>query len=200
MAKADRLKKSAATKETELHNDTQLWQDLQHGDPQALEKLFHHHYSILYDYGVKLTRQKELVKDGIQELFAYIWEKHERLADAKSIRAYLLVSLRRQLLLALAKQHQRTSVQEEFGVDQFEDIFTAEDLIIFAEKEKNEREAFKKAFNQIPARLREALYLRTYDSLTYKEIAEIMNVTLQVARNYVSEALQHFRKLMRPNS
>ncbi len=175
----------------------ELWRRLIKGDAEALEQLFRAHYPLLFDYGLKLTRQEELVKDGIQEVFAYIWDRRRMLANAESVRAYLLVSLRRQLLRALARQQKQHSLQQELSINQVEEAFSAEDLIIFAETEDAEKAAFKKAFSEIPARLREALYLKTYDGLSYKEIADVMHVKPQVARNYVSEAFQRLRDSLR---
>lgn len=177
--------------------DGSLWRRLKAGDASALEQLFRIHYQILFDYGLKLTRQEELVKDSIQEVFAYIWERRQNLADADSVRAYLLVSLRRQLLHALAGQQKQHSAYEALSSDPIEEGFSAEDLLIFNESALAKKLAFKKAFSKIPARLREALYLKTYDGLTYKEIAAVMKVRPQVARNYVSEAFQRMRDAVR---
>jgi len=83
--------------------DRLLWGRMREGEEQALAALFRRHYALLYDYGVKLSRQEELVKDSIQEVFAYIWEKRENLAAVDSVRAYLLVALRRHLLKSLER-------------------------------------------------------------------------------------------------
>lgn len=191
MDKSDRKKNSEPVLESAAASE--LWRRLIKGDASALEQLFRAHYPLLFDYGLKLTRQEEMVKDGIQEIFAYIWDRRRMLANAESVRAYLLVSLRRHLLQALARQQKQHSLHEELSINQVEEAFSVEDLIIFAETEDAEKAAFKKAVSEIPARLREALYLKTYDGLSYKEIADIMHVKPQVARNYVSEAFHRLR-------
>ncbi|MCI0695147.1 RNA polymerase sigma factor [candidate division KSB1 bacterium] len=176
-----------------IQEDRLLWKRMREGDREALAALFRRHYARLYDYGLKLSHQEELVKDGIQEVFAYIWEKRERIAKADSVRAYLLISLRRHLLKALAQQQQRQTSQQQFELEQAQDAFSPEELLIVQEQEESERQALTKALQEIPPRLREALYLKTYDGLAYREIAAIMNVSPQVARNYVSEAFHRLR-------
>lgn len=168
------------------------------GDDQALAALFHRHYPLLYDYGLKLIRQAELVKDGIQEVFAYLWEKRATLSPADSTRAYLLVTLRRHLLKALARQQQRQESDQRHLLAEPAESFSPEDFVIMQESDEQERRALQQALQAIPPRLREALYLKTYDGLPYREIAAIMNVTPQVARNYVSEAFQRLRALLFP--
>lgn len=179
-------------------DDQALWQRMLTGDDQALAALFHRHYPLLYDYGLKLTRQAELVKDGIQEVFAYLWEKRATLSPADSARAYLLVALRRHLLKALAKQLQRLESDQQHVLAESAESFSPEDFVIMQESDELERRALQQALQDIPPRLREALYLKTYDGLPYREIAAIMNVTPQVARNYVSEAFHRLRALLFP--
>jgi len=179
-----------------LEKEQQVWLRLRKGDAKALEMLFRNYYTLLYDYGVKLATEEELVKDAIQEVFSYIWEKRRNLSAVDSVKAYLLVSLRRLLLNTLGKQRRQKAAHQEFAMDQIADAFSLEDLIIFAEQEASEQKRLRSAFQEIPARMREALYLKTYDGLTYKEITEIMNVRPQVVGNYLSEALQRLKSML----
>ncbi|NIR52204.1 RNA polymerase sigma factor [candidate division KSB1 bacterium] len=179
-----------------LGEEHRLWKEILKGDEQAFETLYRIQYPFLFNYGLKLSQQEELVKDSIQEVFAYIWEKRRKLTVTESIRAYLLVSLRRLLLNALAKERKQRKANEEFTIEQLENVFPIEDMIIFQELENSKRLELKKAFEEIPARMREALFLKTYNGLAYKEIAAIMNVEGQVARNYVSDAFRRLRHIL----
>jgi len=107
--------KSGQTKSPE---DQLLWEQMLCGDDQALAALFKRHYAMLYDYGMKLSHHAELVKDCIQEVFAYIWEKRETISKVDSVPAYLLVAMRRQLLKSLKRQHLRQDIHQEFSHNQ----------------------------------------------------------------------------------
>jgi len=63
-----------------------------------------------------------------------------------------------------------------------------------------EEAALQQALNKIPSRMREALYLKTYQGLSYKEIAVVMKMSSQVARNYVSEAFHRLRVIVGASS
>lgn len=169
---------------------------MRRGDEQALAELFRRHYAGLFDYGVKLSQHAELVKDGIQEIFAYIWEKRQNLAAADSIRAYLFVSLRRHLLKLSQQMHRREASSREFQGEQAAAYFSPEDLLIAKEKEQTQQRVLTQALQEIPPRQREALYFKTFEGLSYREIAAIMNVSPQVARNYVCEAFHKLRDLV----
>ncbi|MFQ5651944.1 MAG: RNA polymerase sigma factor [bacterium] len=178
------------------HHERQLWQNLRKGKVEALEGLFRLFYALLYDYGLKLSGQEELVKDCVQETFVTIWEKRKRLAQPASVKAYLLVSLRRQVLKAIERQTKSRNAYQEYGQEQPVEVLSAEDLLILAEMSDSEKRRLRDAFATIPARMREALYLKTYDGLSYREIAEVMDISSQVARNYVSEAFKRLKELL----
>jgi len=181
-------------------DDRDLWRQMRAGEEQALAALFRRHYAALYDYGLKLARQEEPVKDGIQEVFAYLWEKRQTIAPAESVRAYLLASLRRHLLKTLEQRNRQRTAHEEFDRRQEREHFSCEDFLILQETEKAERQTLARALQSIPPRLREALYLKTSEGLPYRDIAAIMKVSPQVARNYVSEAFQRLRRILVPTA
>lgn len=49
--------------------DRILWRDFKNGSEEALEHIFKTYYPLLYDYGIRLIGDIEMVKDGIQDLF-----------------------------------------------------------------------------------------------------------------------------------
>lgn len=181
---------------TPIQEDRDFWERMREGDEQALAALFRRYYAMLYDYGLKLACENELVKDAIQEVFAYIWEKRENLAAVDSVRAYLLVALRRQVLKTLERQQQRQASYQQFDREQPQTSFSPEDFWVMAETAETGRHALQKALQEIPLRVREALYLKTFEGLSYREIACIMNISPQVARNYVSEAFHRLRQIL----
>lgn len=177
-------------------NDTVLWNQLKRGEARALEVLFRSHYQALFDYGLRLGLECERVKDGIQEIFASIWQKRTSLSEVESPKSYLLVCLRRQLMQQIQKERRHAQTEKEYVADVGRTAFSAEDLVIFAELDLSRQTLFKSSFEKLPARLREALYLKTYEGLSYLEIANIMEVTPQVARNYIHRALKLLRDVM----
>ncbi len=177
-------------------SDRHLWGRMQAGDPAALESLFKRHYPFLYDYGVKFSQRPEMVKDAIQDIFAYIWERRGQLAEVLSVRAYLMISLRRMLLKRLKRPLPEEPTIALTRLEQPTGGFSPEDLVIYRETTDKERRIIQEGFRKIPQKPREALYLRTYQGLSYAEIAYIMDISPQVARNYVSQAFRRLRKLI----
>lgn len=177
-------------------DDHILWLRMLEGDEEALAELFCRYYEMLYDYGLKLSHLPELTRDSIQDVFVYIWEKRNNIAKVDSVKAYLLVCLRRHVLHLIEKYKKNKKALESVKSEHINGVVSLEDLVIVKTIEAENREQIIQALNQIPPRVREALYLKTYDGLSYKEIAQIMNISPQVARNYVYEAFQKLRTLL----
>lgn len=166
------------------------------GDQRGLAELFRTYYSVLYDYGCKLVAREEMTEDAIQETFATLWEKRHHLTTAQSVRAYLFATLKRSLLRQVQRQRLLNQKTLAAGDDYPDHAFSPEDMMLAAEQQAEQREAVISALRQIPTRQREALYLKTFSALKYREIATIMNISQQVARNYVSEAYRKLRELL----
>jgi len=177
-------------------NDNQIWLRLKKGDENALEFIFEKYFPTLFDYGMKITPQAELVRDSIQELFIYIWTHRKNLSEVHSLRAYLLTSLRRSMLKKRQNSEKMHSIDKTNEAHLFSNLFSPEYFMILHETEEENKKFIRNALRQIPDRIREALYLKTYQGLTYQEIGEVMGITYQVARNYIWEGLKKLRTII----
>lgn len=160
-----------------------------------IEKIFNLYYRDLYGYGLKLCGKPELVKDAIQELFVAIWEKRENLNQVRSVKAYLLVSLRRSLLKVL-KKRRHVSFVTDMDESQPDIYFNIEEIIISREIDDELKEKLHHAINSLSDREKEAIYLKYYNGMSYEEIEYILSVNYQTARNYIYRALKKLKKLL----
>lgn len=155
---------------------------------------FKAHFDTLYNYGIKVTSNSELVKDCIQELFYRMWKNSIDLGAVTYPKSYLLKGLRRQILNVLAlKYHQmdKVEVEDHISID-----FSPEDYYIQNQYEEGLRAKVINALNQLSPKQREAIYLRYFEDLEYSEIAEIMNINLQSAKNTVQRGLSSLKDLL----
>lgn len=175
--------------------DKRVWEKLRENNIKALKTLFVRHHTHLYDYGIKLTRDRFLVEDCIHNLFFKIWDRRQHLNEVHSVKSYLWISFRRDLIKSLNsnKMEMLTDTIKSFSPDI---RFNSEELIIQKEREMECGAALEKALNQLPDRQKEAIYLKFFNGMGYDEIQQIMSINYQTARNYVSGGVdtlkQHF--------
>src|SRR5699024_3156865 len=105
------------TQNTSTLNPTdlsELWTELRSSDRKALSKLFSFSYPWLFKYDYRITPKRSLVEDAIQELFLNLWNKRYTIDEARSVKSYLLVSLRRMIFRKIKKRKNRAQRNLEY--------------------------------------------------------------------------------------
>lgn len=175
-------------------NDSQLWQIFRSGSRGALAYLYQNYFFKLYNYGINICQDENLVKDTIQELFIYLWKNKENLSDTNSIKHYLYKSLRRKIYAQLKKkQHSllRKDIPENYH---FEFVLSPEHTLVNEQISAKQTEQLLKALNQLPQRQKEILFLRYFEKLSPAEISSVMSLTLNSTYVIISRAISFLRK------
>lgn len=173
-----------------------LWDAFCEGDRKALNKLFRQYYTPLYDYGINIIDNDDVVKDAIQDLFLKLWKNKESLSQPRSIEAYLLVSLRRILLRNKDRQTNRYERNRSYldDTDDFSD--SRQSLMIRDELTAEKRDMVVNAYNCLSGRKREALILRYHHGLSNQEIADVIQISRQSVKNTICRALKKVRSTL----
>ncbi len=172
-----------------------VWDCFRGGDRKAFAEIYERFVKPLYNYAHKLTHDPQTAQDAVQELFVEIWEARERLGATNSIRFYLYRSLRRKI-----HRSYQTDWRTELNALQEHEVPDAllwpsiEDMTITEESLEANVKWLKLQLEQLSAREYEALQLRFYDGLEYEQIAEILQINDQSARNLVTRAIQRLRR------
>ena len=166
-----------------------LWTSFLDGDERASDQLFLQFYDSLYRYGLRLTGEEELTKDAIQSVFQQLWQRRAALRPVAEVGPYLLTALRRQL----ARDQQAERRQGELAAayePEFAVTYTNEDFDL----PETRHQQLLEALAQLSPRQREAVYLKFFDDLSYEQIAEVMTLNVQSARNLVHQGLKAMRQ------
>ncbi len=165
------------------------------GDLQAMSAVYKLFFNRLYRYGSVISPNRSLVEDAIQDIFIWLMEHPGRTREIRNLEIYLFQSLKRNLREKIEKNGRAIRILNRY-VQQNESSSYAQPVetrIIEEEELANNRHWLDCQLESLPSHLKEALYLRFYEGLSYDEIAEIGSTTNQVARNYVSRALKKIR-------
>lgn len=173
--------------------DTEWWEASREGDEQAFRLLFRAYYPHLFAYGCKITQDKQLLEDSIQELFTELWS-NRRKTEIRSLKAYFFKALQYKLYKKM--QQRKLYYPEDTQVLDLPFTMNRETLLVQAEEDKARADKIAALLAQLSNRQREIIYLRFYKNLDYDEISEIMHINYQVARNLLSQALKALRKLL----
>ena len=170
-------------------NEYRLWKEFRSGDEAAYALIYRTYFFILYNYGKKISRDNELIKDAIQDLFIKIWNNREKLNDTTSIKYYLLTSLKRKLLDALDSPDVRLKTENNVFDFEINDTSEFEEEAFHAQKDRVLR-----AMNKLSDHQQRLLQMKYYNNQSNQEIAEELGITVQSVYNAVFKTLRSIRK------
>lgn len=169
-------------------DDQALWRSLAKGNNLGFSSLYNRYANSLFNYGMHLCYNRELVKDCIQELFTWLWRKRSELREVDSVKYYLFKSFRNILVKAINKDRKFTEEPDE---NQFlEQSASKEDELIAKDSENSQKARITSALGKITKRQREIVVLRFFNEMSYAEISAMMGISTASAHNLLSKALQ----------
>jgi len=179
--------------------DEQLWRAFLKGDQKAYAEIYRIYFSILYEYGVRLCKNADLVKDCIQDLFVKLWINRENLHATNTVSLYLYAALRGTILNKLDQKDRRVKREVcAFKINSFDVNYTTiEDSLISLDQQAERNRQVLKALNSLTSRQKECVFLRFYAGLEYTEIADIMEISVKASYKIVGRALEVMRKHFR---
>lgn len=184
--------------EKELNKDYYLWKSFIDGNDDSFYKLYDQYADVLYHYGLHLSRDKDLIKDCIHDLFLDLYKYRNRLSNTDNIRFYLIRSLRRkihQVKIKTIPLIYDSNIQA--SNDNYEPGY--EDTVIANETEEENNRLLTNAMKTLTDHQREGLNLKFEHNLTYPEIAEILGMSIESARTSIYRALKTLRNSISDN-
>ncbi len=168
------------------------WQAFLLGDEQAFAELHKMLFAVLYNYALKIQFGDEsLSDDSVQELFIKLWTKRAKLPEVKSVKAYMMTSLRRQILNNIRN---RQLQQLKVKVSRQPDIEFSHDEIVMKKEEDNSlHDKVLVLLNTLPRRQKEVIYLHYFAGMDHNQIAAVMGINYQSVSNFKQKALEKMR-------
>jgi RNA polymerase sigma factor (sigma-70 family) len=167
--------------------DEIIWSTFKKGDKHAFGILYHRYFKILYQYGLRIAEDQDLVKDCIHDLFVDIWKSKENLSEPNSVKGYLLSAIQRKIIRQLNRFRSR---QQEIAMMALPTVVSChEEKIIEDQTGLEQKHSMTKAMKALTKRQKEAITLKFYSNLSYKEIAGIMCISVDSTYNLISKAV-----------
>jgi RNA polymerase sigma factor (sigma-70 family) len=177
-----------------LGEDLLLWNEYRSGNADAFGALIRVHYPDLFHYGTRFTRDAELVKDCMQDLFLELWINRETISETSFVKYYLLKALRRKLTRRIGRSRYTGSWEELHFESIFNESSSAETSLIREEGLAELVRKMRHALAGLSKRQQEAVYLRYYFDADIDEMAEIMSINRQSVYNHLHDALKKLKK------
>jgi RNA polymerase sigma factor (sigma-70 family) len=169
----------------------QLFDAFKKGDLNAFTGLYELHVNLLFNYGNRLTTDRELLKDCIQEVFVKIYNKQSELDGVLNLKSYLIISLKNKLCDESRKRvHLSDVAVEDLDAASSDNI---ESCYIAKEKEKTDSVFVSGLMKKLSPRQRKAIELYYFEERKYEDICNIMEMNYQSVRNLIHRGMLKLR-------
>jgi len=146
----------------------------------------------LFNYTLKMVNDRLTCEDIIQNVFLKLFENLKRIRNAESIQYWLFSTVRNEIYTYYRKKKVRI---DQFGSSDADDIdIESPDKIENDFDNKEMSEIILNELNKIAIDQREVFILKEYGGLTYKEIAEVMNIDEELVKSRLFKTRQKLIK------
>ncbi|MBO9571027.1 MAG: RNA polymerase sigma-70 factor [Chitinophagaceae bacterium] len=156
-------------------------------DMQAYRQLFFVFYSPLVKFATGFVNSHEQAEEIVSDVFTKIWEKRASLNTIANLRVYLYISTKNTSLNYIAKHRRVQNIGlDDIDIDLPSATLNPEQLMITAEVVNRVDAAIK----SLPPRCKLIFKLIREDGLPYKEVAEVLNISVNTIDNQLAIAIK----------
>jgi len=180
-------------------NDQELVQAYIQGDQAAIESLINRHRSKVYTYILLTIKNQQLAEDLFQETFIKVIQslRGGKYRDNGRFLSWVIRIAHNLIIDHFRKEKQMNSVSnDDTEVDLFNSKKLSDDNIEELIINSQIKTEIRILINQLPDDQREVVLLRHYGGLSFKEIADQTDVSINTALGRMRYALINLRKLI----
>ena len=163
------------------------------GNDQAFAQLYDLYIHILFNYGIKITQDQELLKDCIHDVFMKVYSKRNEKTAINNLASYLIISLKNRLF----DEFRRQTFTSEDAVEDYEFRYSTSDVerdYLHTELEKIQSDKVEHLMKNLTQRQRQAITLYYLEQRKYEEICQIMQMNYHSVRNLMHRGMLKLRE------
>lgn len=159
---------------------------------EKFKKLFYQNYQTLCNVAYQYVMDRFVAEDIVQETFIRFWENEKSDLPPKEVGYYLTRAVKNNCITHLRKEVQSVSLNEE--------VVLAHALYSEEETEVTTGEKLdmvEKAIQQLPPKCKEVFLLCKVEQKKYREIAQMLNISVKTVENHMTKAIAFLRSCVR---
>lgn len=175
----------------DIQEEKQLIILLQLGNKEAFSLLYEQYWERVYNFSRLYISDINLVEDIVQEVFIKLWISREMIHANDSIKSLLFFMARNLIFI-----HHRKKINEDFYKMTVLQAM-AEDSYANVEEEYEAHDLqdfINKLIQELSPRCQEIFNMSRKQNLSYKEIAQSLQISEKTVENQISIALKHLKK------
>ncbi|SJZ76055.1 RNA polymerase sigma-70 factor, ECF subfamily [Chitinophaga eiseniae] len=160
------------------------------GDTQAFKELYDYCCAPLLQVAMAIVRHREMAEEIVADVFIAVWRHKKDLLRVGNMKWYLYATTRNISLNYLRKYaHKKTRYLDEDCLPEYQ--ISPEAQFISNEMMQH----VNAAINALPPQCRLIFKLVKEDGLKYREVADLLNISIKTVENQVGIALKKLARI-----
>jgi RNA polymerase sigma-70 factor (family 1) len=156
-------------------------------DQRAYKELYTSLYGSLFSFAKSIVASREMAEEIVSDVFINLWQRRKELEKIENLKVYLYVATRNTSFNYLDKQKRTpTNRLDDFDSEFISIYFDPEQLLVTADM----LALIQKAIDHLPPKCKLIFKLIKDDGLRYREVAEILGLSVKTIENQISIALE----------
>jgi len=165
--------------------DNLLMEDVRGGKVEKLAILFERHHVALFNYFLRLTGNRPISEDLVQEVFTRILKYRTTYRGEDRFAVWMYKIARNAHIDFLRRQKETVPLEDQFDKAQSADLIPEERV-----ERQQEAALISRALKRLSPRKQEVILLSRFQNLKYREIAELMECPVGTVKGMVHRAVQ----------
>jgi len=162
-------------------------------DQAAYKELFLLLHGRLKQFAYSILKSQEEAEELVSDLFVKLWEKRDQLTTIDSPLLYFYATAKNLAFNRLNKQKRQQNIRPEEWLVQLNSIYFDPEQLMMTEEMMRQ---IRQAVNNLPPRCRLIFKLVKEDGLKYKEVAELLQLSVKTIEAQMAIALRRIGKYM----
>jgi len=168
------------------HNEQELFQFLKKGDNLAYAEIYERYWPILFRHARKWLQNTDEAKDVVQDVFTSLWTIAPKLDSDTLLSPYLYTATRNSVLKIFRRSKVSDAHIESLGTF----VEVGHNVTDHRVRERILIEIIEEEIANLPTRTREVFELKRKHNLTYREIAEKMEISELTVKTQMNRAIK----------
>lgn len=164
--------------------DKNVYRALQMDDPKVVNFLFDKYFQDLCFYSFQITKTKEISEEVVADVFTNIWRNRKSFLVI-NLKSYLYKSVKNGSLQAIKNRRPYLTI-DDINLDSVLQTTDIESQIV----EKELLDYTLRIIDKMPEQRKIIFKLNRINGLRYKEIADILNISVSTVQNQMVKAIQ----------
>lgn len=154
---------------------------------KAYKELYGLFFDGLYRFSFSFVKYREVAEEIVSDVFIKVWQMRSRLTAIHNLKVYLLTIAKIFSINYIQRNYKNASLSlDEMDIEPAIAYSNPEELYISSEM----LHTIGQAIQQLPPQCRLIFLLVKEDGLTYKEVAEVMHISVLTVRNQLAIAIR----------